>query len=164
MIKLLGTIFILFSCIAFSLNKIKTSVSSLTALRALINSLKEMADHISCRKMPLPEILSLLAERKDDIFFKKVISCLETDKSFSHAWEKALTEDILLPEDAKKTLYVLGRNLGSRDAYQENEDIRFCISELENIYKEQEKATQKNSKMLKSFGVLSGLLIVIMFI
>lgn len=164
MIKFLGTIFILFSCITLSQSKIKNYNASLTSLRALINSLKEMADNISFRKMPLPEITSILKERKEDVFFKKIFSYLKSGETFSNAWEKALTEEKLFPANAKKPLSVLGKNLGSLDAYHETENIHLCICRLDDVLSEMEITLQKNSKMLKSFGVLSGLLIVIIFI
>ena len=104
MIKFLGTIFILFSCITLSQSKIRNCNSSLTSLRTLINSLKEMADNISFRKMPLPEITNILKERKEDVFFKKIFLYLESGETFSGAWEKTLAEENLLPEEFERAL------------------------------------------------------------
>ena len=164
MIKLLGITFIIFSCVAISRIKIKAAVSSLASLRLLIGELKEMADSISFYKKPLPEIIASLKDREDDIFFKKVFLHSESEKTIPMAWENALIQDDLLPENAKKALNALGRNIGNNDANQETENIHFCIGELENILVETNTSAQKNTKMLKSLGVLSGILIVILFI
>ncbi|MBE7028106.1 MAG: hypothetical protein E7407_03620 [Ruminococcaceae bacterium] len=164
MIKILGAIFIIFSCISLSRIKIKASVSSLAALHLLIGELNEMADNISFYKKPLPEIIVSLKDREEDIFFKKVFSCSQSGKTIPESWENALIQDDLLPENAKKVLKDLGKNIGNNDANQETKNIHFSIRELENILSETNTDSQKNVKMLKSFGVLSGLLIVILFI
>ncbi len=164
MIKFSGAIFIIFSCISLSYVKIKAASFSLEALSAIVRHLKEMADIISFHKTPLPEIICSLKETDNDAFLKKVFLFLQSGISLHDAWEKASEESTVLPENAKKALSVLGRNLGTGDVSQETENIRFCIKELESIIAEANINAQKNAKMLKSFGVLSGLLIVILFI
>lgn len=164
MIKLLGIILIIFSCIALSACIIQKQSTALNTLRSLISSLKEMRDCITVYKMPLPEIIALLKEHKDDTFFKSVSKYTHRGTSLSSAWEKAIEKDTLLSREVKKTLSALGMSLGSMDAEQEKENIDFCINSLMTIAEEVTATTQKNTKMLRSFGLLSGLLIVILFI
>ena len=164
MIKICGIVMIIFSCLAISASIIKKQTAALNGLRSLISSLKEMRDCITVYKMPLPEIIISLKEHKDDTFFKSVSQHIEAGEKFSVAWNNATDKDSSLPIEAKKALLALGISLGSMDTEQEKENIDFCINSLLTISDDRAATTQKNSKMLRSFGLLSGLLIVILFI
>lgn len=163
MIKLLGTGLTLFACITLAQRKISTYRTSTKVMSSLISSLRELSDSISFYKKPLPEIIGSLKNHEDDVFFKRVHHYISTDEAapISKAWEKALEENLHLPKDALAPLSFLGKNIGSQPAEQEKENISFCIRELEEILKSTEELTQKNAKMVKSFGILSGILIVI---
>jgi len=166
MIKILGTVLVLFACIALSRNKISDYKLKAKVLTSIISSLKEMSDNISFYKKPLHEILHSLKERTDDVFFKKVVFHLKKDEkeTIPGAWEKALNDDIALLPEAKPSLSLLGKNLGTQTAELETENISFCLLELEKILKSSEETLKKNTKMLRSFGILAGIMIVILFI
>ena len=164
MIKLSGIVMVIFSCIFISASIIKKQTVALNSLRSLICSLKEMRDCITVYKMPLPEIIISLKEHKDDTFFKSVSQFMKADTHLATAWNSALEKESSLTHDAKKVLSALGMSLGSMDTEQEKENIDFCLASLLTISDEETVKTQKNTKMLRSFGLLSGILIVILFI
>lgn len=166
MIKICGALFVFFACAALSHKKIKKNKATINALNALISALKEMSDSISFLKKPLTEIIASLEKHADDVFFKKVILRLSENEKItvSQAWETALEENLSLPHDAKNALSVLGKSIGKQTPNQETENIAHCLHELEDILKENDEIFKKDTKMLKSFGILSGLMIVILFI
>lgn len=166
MIKIFASILIVFSCTALSFKKIVTEKSYIASLKSLIMCLNQMADNIMFFKRPLYEIIESLRKHNDDVFFKKVFFHLSTNEKITipDAWEKALEEKLPLCDDAKDSLLVLGKQLGTKTPQQESESISYCIHSLENILCENEQICKKNTKMIKSFGVLFGVMIIILFI
>ncbi|MBR6646712.1 MAG: hypothetical protein IKL09_04265, partial [Clostridia bacterium] len=85
--------------------------------------------------------------------------------SMETAWKEALeSKEIALSEDAKEVLLLLGKTIGRQTAQKEEENIGFCIEKLSSILAEEEQLLKKNTKMIQSLGIVSGLAIVILFV
>ncbi len=167
MIKILGIILVFIACFGLSQKRIIKQKKSSVEIRSLISGLKEIADNISFFNKPLPEIISSVTEHNGNVFFSKICDILSHDEKIrvEKAWEKALLGDELdICKSAKEPLLTLGKTIGKQTAQKEEENIGICIGKLTDILEEEERLSAKNTKMIQSLGVLSGLMIVILFI
>ncbi|MBR2499515.1 MAG: stage III sporulation protein AB [Clostridia bacterium] len=167
MIKILGIILIFIACYGFAQKRITKSRKKSSQLSSLISGLKEIADKISFLGEPLYEIISSVNQHNNNIFFSEILSILSDDKkvSMETAWKEALeSKEIALSEDAKEVLLLLGKTIGRQTAQKEEENIGFCIEKLSSILAEEEQLLKKNTKMIQSLGIVSGLAIVILFV
>ena len=167
MIKILGALFIFLSCAGLAKNRINKYRNSSHTLNSIIAGLREMSDSILFLKETLPEIVSSLAQRKNDVFFKKVSQILSADETINieTAWDTALNDDFLsIAAPAKEVLSNLGKTIGKQTAKLEKENITICINSLNEILKNENELCRNNIKTIKSLGILTGLMIVILFI
>ena len=167
MIKILGIILIFIACYGFTQKRITKSREKSKQLNSLISGLKEIADKISFLGEPLFEIISSVEKHNDNVFFSKILGILSDNKKISMetAWEEALnSKGLALSEDAKEVLLSLGKTIGKQTAQKEEENIGICIEKLSSILADEEQLLKKNTKMIQSIGLLSGLAIVILFV
>lgn len=166
MIKIFGALLIFLACVGLTKNRITKYRRTFNILNSIITGLKEMSDSISFLKKPLPEIIESLAERDNDIFFKKIAEAFLVDENIhiERAWETALADvSVSISSEAKDVLLNLGKTIGKQTAELEEENIDTSINVLTDILKKEDNLCRENTKTIKSLGVLTGLTIVILF-
>jgi len=165
--KILGCVLIITGCIGLAHKYINKCKNSIVVLSSIISGLKEIADGISFLKKPIPDIITSMHKSKEDVFFTEIEKTIAKDckTSTQKAWENALKcEKLHIPSKAEDVLANLGKILGKQTSELEEENINIAISGLCDILKEEEEKSKNDIKMMGSLGVLSGILIVILFI
>ena len=83
------------------------------------------------------------------------------------AWEEALKKtwkDTSLKHNEYEILLQFGANLGKHDRSSQQKQIMLTLSHLEREENDAREAQKKYENMLKSIGLLSGLLIVLLLL
>ncbi|MBE7022789.1 MAG: hypothetical protein E7414_06220 [Ruminococcaceae bacterium] len=172
MIKLLGGVLVILACTLLGLQYAAKKQTAFRAVRELKEVILLLHRHISFCLEPLPELVHRLCREKEDAadsFLKRLQEELEgmEEVSFGCAWAQALThfaEEKGVPAEALAPVQGLGEGLGSMDSETESARLAFCAEELERLLQEMKPALRQTEKTTKSLGVLSGILIVILFI
>lgn len=140
------------------LRQLKVALQSLEAEIVYgLTPLSEACDHIA-RQIAEP-IATLFGQ------FSKELQAGE--QTANCAWEKALDacwEDAALKSSEKEVLLQFGATLGQHDRQHQQKHIRLAIAHLEREEVEAKDEQSRYEKMLKSLGLLAGLLLVILFI
>lgn len=138
-------------------------------LSQLISTLQMLETEIIYASTPLPFLLQKVAKRSST----EIAYLLETTSdillkkegyTFSEAWrmgiEIARRQSELKKEDIE-LLVNLGNNLGNSDGNNQVKHIQLTMEELRRNYDEAIQLQNKNVKLYKSLGLLSGIAIVV---
>lgn len=167
MIKWIGAIFIIVSCIGFGIMMSGFHRKEVAGLKKLISALNFMECELQYRMPALPELLRRTAEECDGNL-KNVFHNLsvELDQQVSpnvkHCMNSVLDRTKDIPPEAKACLFLLGENLGQFD-------LQGQMKSLENVRKE---CKERLSKLLgnadvrlrsyKTLGVCAGAALIIL--
>lgn len=172
MLKIIGSIMILFACVMFSFIKadeLKQKCDNLNRMKKAVYLIK---NEIAFSSKTLSEAIcyvSQLMPHNISLFFKSVSEYLLNNETsdFSQAWEASKNEfdnKLLLSDEADKILDDLAQQLGKMPRDSELENIDRTLEILSNQYCEEEKSYKKNRKMIFSLGLCAGLAVLILFI
>lgn len=136
-------------------------------LKELKNALNIFKTKIKFTYEPIPDIFKEISNTtKNSIsnFFKLV--CLNIQKdSASEAWNNAIEEENMsLSKEDKKLLKNLSKMLGKTDAQGQINQIDLTISFLDNQIIKAEKEREKNEKLYKSLGMITGVGLIIILL
>ncbi len=140
-------------------------------LRQLKVTLQTLEAEIVYGLTPLSEasqkISTMIASPLADFFstFSKILSAGK--HSVPEAWNQSLQQTMQLLSLEKSDLEILkqfGQTLGQHDREHQQKQISLTILHLEKEELEAKDAQQRYEKMVKSLGLLTGLLIVILLI
>lgn len=163
--KILGTFLIIFSCIMLAQVRIREHRAAINALTIVIRGIRAISDKISFTLTPLPDIIKSLENTEDEFFWGVVTELSHGALTVGEAWITAAgNEDITLPDGARRILKNLGQSLGSLPVELETENLERTARELEAVLSEETELLEKNVKVIKTFGLLGGILIVILLI
>ena len=172
MLTAVGALLILCSCFALSIKLIERSHRALQAVHDFSELLKELANAISFRLEPLPQIIKRMSTEEDApvlTFLQYLDRELSSDEHcpLHIPWQAALEafqKEYRLPERAYKLLQSLGPQLGTMDFETETSRLKNMGHELFSLYKDTETGFYKNKKLTESLGILTGIAIVILFL
>ena len=124
------------------------------------------------RSTPLPEALENVSQKgKGSIakLFKAIRDDLVNEKREDIYRSFALQTEILMTKYAFKSKDIevflhLGKILGKTDSRDQEKNMEFIISQLDNHYIEADEEKSKNTKLYRSLGFLIGLGLVIILI
>lgn len=138
-------------------------------LKEIKNAINILQTKIRYTHEPLPEIFKQIEEKVDEpitYIFKIAREHMKT-KTANISWEQALQEykskTNLKIEDIK-VLQGLGKLLGQTDIEGQISQIELTLNFLEEQIQNSTQEQQKNEKMYKSLGVITGLALVIILI
>ncbi len=138
------------------------------ALRELQSLLQMFENEISYLSNLLGEAFNRIYEGTNcdtAILFKEAAKNLSTNGvTADMAWEKAIEENyakLSLNKEDKAILLAFGKMLGNSDLEGQLSNIKLISSQLKLQQLKAEEMRQKNEKMYRSLGVLSGLAIAI---
>lgn len=169
MFKLFGAILILGATTWTGFESSKHLSERPKQLQLLRNALETLEAEIMYGHTPLGEAALKIAVQLPEPISSLYRSFSEQLKSeeatVKEAWEKAL--QIMWPSTALKQseyeiLVQFGENLGRHDRETEQKQIMLTLSHLEREEAGARDRQDKYEKMLKSLGVLSGMLIIIL--
>ena len=142
------------------IQRLKELVSLKTALNILENKIK-------FTQTPLEEIFKQIASSSSEKNIVKIFNELskEQDSNIHKTWEKVIskTETYLNNED-KKILIDMGNILGATDVEGQVSNIKITSTFLDRQIEKAEQEKEKNVKLFRTLGIVSGLTIIIILI
>lgn len=140
-------------------------------IRQLKNALQVLEAEILYGHSPVIEACQIVAKQVPvplSWFFKEFSEKLEKSNSPLHeVWEECVKQYwpmCALGDGEKEIMRQFGQTLGQHDFAGQQKHIRLALSHLERELEDAQEQQQRYSKMVKSLGFLSGLLIVLLFI
>ncbi|KGX88848.1 stage III sporulation protein SpoIIIAB [Pontibacillus litoralis] len=140
-------------------------------IRQLKNALQVLEAEILYGQSPVKEACEQVAKQIPvplSLFFDAFSSALKKSNAPLHlVWEKQLQEywsNSALGLGEKEIMKQFGQTLGQHDFVGQQKHIRLALSHLERELQEAEDEQQRYSKMVKSLGFLSGLLLILLLI
>jgi len=169
MMKIVGAIIILASTSFGGMEIAKAFSERPKQLRQLKSALQSLEAEIMYGHTPLHEAARRLSEQLQQplsIFFASFSKKLMTeDTTVKDAWTTCL-DDIWKKTAMKKPeleiMKQFGETLGRHDRISQQKQILLTLTHIEREEQEARDIQMKYEKMIKSLGVLSGLLIVIL--
>ncbi|GKU81147.1 stage III sporulation protein SpoIIIAB [Niallia sp. NCCP-28] len=169
MIKIVGAIIILASTSWVGMEFSKVLSERPKQLRQLKTALQSLEAEIMYAHTPLHEAARRLAEQLSpplSIFFSVFSNKLaQEETTVRDAWSKSLEEiwtSTAMKQPELEIMKQFGETLGRHDRISQQKQILLTLSHLEREEAEARNNQMKYEKMVKSLGVLSGLLIVIL--
>ncbi|MCD5323526.1 MULTISPECIES: stage III sporulation protein SpoIIIAB [Pontibacillus] len=139
-------------------------------IRQLKNALQVLEAEILYGHSPVIEACEKVARQIPEpmawFFYEFSDQLKESSASLYDVWEQRIQSFwplSALGEGEKEIMKQFGQTLGQHDFTGQQKHIRLAISHLERELKEAEEQQQKYSKMVKSLGFLTGLLIILLF-
>ena len=141
-------------------NRVKELVSIKSALNIFENKIK-------FTQSPLEEIFKNIAENCSEGNIKNIFQVLaiKPNTNIHKSWENIINnaETNLNGED-KKILIDMGKILGTTDVDGQVSNIRITSSFIDRQIEKAEQEKEKNVKMFRTLGIVSGLAIIIILI
>ena len=159
MIKVLGSLIVIFAGIGFGFHKAAKEQRRLEQGIAIKRMLYLLQGEIRYGFTPLPEAvlkISTKTEKEYQPFLKNVAKQLEThsEESFAKVWQQA----------AEKKLKQMGETIGYLDQQMQEKTILLTIEQLDDQIFLMKDQVVKNCKMYRSLGISLSVLIVIILL
>lgn len=141
-------------------------VKELVQMKLALNIIKSK---IKFTQVPLKEIFEQIYKNTEEVnikeFWENTIKELNKNLSIEEAWENAIkkTETNLNKEDLN-ILLDMGKLLGKTDVDGQVSNLEIASTFIDTQIEKAEVEKQKNSKLYKTLGVVSGLAIIIILI
>lgn len=172
MLTVLGTVFILFACVAFVMNKISQQRRQIEAARSFRRAFSFLAERMDFTLEPLPSLLRQAAQEElgeAGDFIDELAKQLTDgqNRTLAEVWHETLrsyAQRLSLSPATIRILKNVGSKLGQLAGQAEIENLTRADAELAEEIRRCEEDFLKNAKLLKSSGVLVGILIVILFL
>lgn len=142
------------------IKRLKELISIKSALNVLENKIK-------FTQAPLQEIFKNIAENCSENNIKNLFKelSIQTNVNIHQKWESTINnEEHNLTEEDKKILIDMGKNLGTTDVDGQVSNIRITSSFLDRQITKAEQEKEKNVKLFRTLGIVSGLAIIIILI
>ena len=142
------------------INRLKELISIKSVLNILENKIK-------FTQSPLQEIFKQIAENCSEKNIKKIFQLLEKeqDKNLHRNWENTINKiESNLNNEKKKILIDMGKILGTTDVEGQVSNIKIANSFIDKQIENAEKEKEKNVKLFRTLGIVSGLGIIIILI
>ena len=144
------------------INRVKELISIKSALNIFEAKIK-------FTQSPLEEIFKNISENcsENNIkhIFRQMTMDIEQNKNIQKSWNDTINNiETNLNEQDKKILIDMGKMLGATDVDGQVSNIKITSSFIEQQLKNAEKEKEKNVKLFRTLGVVSGLAIVIILI
>lgn len=172
LIKIIGAFLIILSTTLIGFYYGKSYSNRLNNLIYLEQCIKILETEIVYAAVPLPEALTNVyykGNKKISFIFEEIRNHLLKNKkgdvynSFFHV-VNSIKDKINFKEEDVELMLSLGRMLGSSDREDQEKNFRLVLNQILILEKEAKLARDKNEKMFKNLGVLTGIAIVIILL
>lgn len=172
LIKILGGVLIIFSTTLMGFYYGKKYSNRLNNLIYMEQCIKILETEIVYGAVPLPEALTNVynkGNKKVSFIFEDIKNHLLDNKkgdvfnSFSYIVISA-KERLNFKDEDVEMLLSLGRVLGSSDREDQEKNFILILNQIDVLEKEAKLGKNKNEKMFKNLGILTGLTIVIILL
>jgi stage III sporulation protein AB len=167
LLKMIGGIMVIISCSMIGFLMAGSYCQRPRVLRNLETALSMLETEINYGHSPLPEALESISKKCEkevsSLFLKTAkIMRLREGLTADEAWEKTLKEfscSSFLSNSDIEILVSFGRYLGSTDREDQIKNIKLTLTNLKQQEKIALEEKQKNEKLWKYLGVLSGIMV-----
>ncbi|WP_026487548.1 hypothetical protein [Caldanaerobius polysaccharolyticus] len=169
-LKLIGSIIVLFSTTLMGMVLARNYKLRLSSLKDIHRCLEYLMSQIVYVHTPLPEAFvntAAIASKDVAPIFRGVVAVLENEEncSIGQAFIRALDEaNLPLDREDIKIIEHLANNLGCTDVENQVRSFKLALSEISRQEEVALKLKEKNEKVFKEIGFLSGAIIVILLI
>ena len=164
--KFIISILIICICSYLGVSKAKTYETREKELKKIKSSLAFFKSKIEFTYEPIKEIFEQISKlvylHKDNIFLKTVEQTKSLD--INSAWNKSVEENFNFNNEDKEILIMFGKLLGKTDKSGQLSEIDITQEFIEKQIEKAEQEKNKNSKLYKTLGIISGVGIVIILI
>ncbi|PKM50047.1 MAG: hypothetical protein CVV02_13065 [Firmicutes bacterium HGW-Firmicutes-7] len=131
-----------------------------------------LKNEINYSLTPLPEAFEIIGRKLEGVmnrFFDEIAALLKTNnnKTMSSLDEKVIKKlliDSCLNEKDRKTIISFIKNLGLLDKESQMNNLELHINYIQQEIDAAKKDEEKNNKLFKTLGILSGIFIIVIFI
>ena len=135
-------------------------------------ALSILRSQIEYARTPLPEAMQAISARVRESVGKMFGMCAELlvherNEKVAHLWEAAVEQhkdELFLTQEDVEQLKDFGTMLGNMDSEAQMMNISMLIGYIDERVAHLHESRDKNRKLYRSFGILGGALIVIIFI
>ncbi|MBQ4515939.1 MAG: stage III sporulation protein AB [Clostridia bacterium] len=172
MIAVLGAFFVIFACCAFAVKKITEQSKAIENIRGFKQAFLHIAKKMEFEAEPIASIMDKISKEnygETAEFFSEVSERLTdgTNGELAQIWNEVVNKYTKKLNLSPKTIRIInnvGTNIGKMAQNAEIEFLESASKELDCEIEAAESELSKNSKLLKSSGILVGIFIVIIFI
>lgn len=171
MLKIIGAAFIFAACTLLGYQLSRHLSERPRQLRYFKTALQALEAEIMFGHIPLQEAAKRLAKQMPkpiSLFFDNFSNNLQIEEAtVKYAWANSLKSIGSLLALQSKDIEILeqfGETLGKHDRFQQQKQIALTMTHLEREENEALLAQSKYEKMIKSLGVLVGLLLIILLV
>lgn len=169
MIRILGCFCIILGCGYWGWAKGIALKNKVVTTANFINSLEFMKREITQHHRPLPQILEILGGKERGIvggYFRSLEMLIEQEEQnpFAFGWAKSMAEFPELSPEVVGILEPLGNILGQFDAKSQGEALALVVEDLKKLKENEEVECRKMGQVYGTFGVTSGILLVILLL
>lgn len=169
MIKYISLVAILFLAMYIGNLMSKKYINRVKELVQIKLALNIIKSKIKFTQIPLKDIFEQISKNTEEVnvkeFWENTIKELNKNLSIEEAWENAIkkTETNLNKEDLN-ILLDMGKMLGKTDVDGQVSNLEIASTFIDTQIEKAEIEKQKNSKLYKTLGVVTGLAIIIILI
>lgn len=169
----MGIIKIFFLALIFGLavylgnNKANQYINRLQELVSIKSALNILENKIKFTQCPLEEIFKDIAENCSEKNIKNMFEKLEIkqDTNMYESWKKTIKQiESNLNSEDKKILIDMGKILGTTDVDGQVSNIKITSSFIDKQIDKAEQEKNRNVKLFRTLGIISGLTIIIILI
>lgn len=145
-------------------NQYINRVKELICIKAILNIFE---NKIKFTQSPLEEIFEIIAENCTENNIKNIFQILAQNKNTSirKSWENTISiAETSLNDEDKKILMDMGKSLGTTDVDGQVSNIKITSTFIDKQIEKAEKEKEKNVKMFRTLGIVSGIAIIIILI
>ena len=169
MIKYIFLIMILFLAIYIGNLMSKKYIKRVKELIQIKIGLNILKSKIKFTQTPLKDIFDQIVKSTEELnikeFWKNTIMGLNKNLSIEEAWENSIrTTEMYLEQDDLSILIDMGKLLGKTDVDGQVSNLEVASTFIDAQIEKAEQSKQKNSKLYKTLGVVTGLAIIIILI
>lgn len=169
MIKYISLMSILFLAIYIGNLMSKKYINRVNELVQIKLALNIIKSKIKFTQIPLKDIFEQIYKNTEELnikeFWKNTINELNKNIEIETAWENAIKEtEINLNKEDLSILLDMGKMLGKTDVDGQVSNLEIATTFIDTQIQKAEAEKQKNSKLYKTLGVVTGLSIVIILI
>lgn len=139
-------------------------VKELTSIKSALNILE---NKIKFTQTPLDEIFKQIAKSNSEENIVKIFETMSKirNENIHKIWKNVInTHETNLNNDDKKILLDMGNILGATDVEGQVSNIRITTSFIDKQIQKAEEEKEKNVKLFRTLGIVSGLTIIIILI
>lgn len=164
-LKLIGSIFVILSCVLYALNYISSQKTRERALNNIIDFLYSLEIMLKYQLLSIPEAINLYINTNNFELISVCNSLLKQNYTLKDAWNKAILKSknvLCLNQSDINLLKDFSIKLGDTDLEGQLTNIELYKTRFKAILEASQSKLKENTKLALSLSFFAGLVITIM--